>query len=104
MQNKHFFSFLGIPTYGEGGGQAGWAKFPIFTENLFLGLPLYTENKHIIYHAKKHLYSSDANSIETQLDNCGVSAIGDDQSASGSLMSSPQKRFASWPSPFAKTL
>ena len=41
MQNKHyFFSFLGIPTYGEGGGQAGWAKFPTFTENLFLGLPL----------------------------------------------------------------
>ena len=67
----------------------------------------YTENKRIIHHAKKHLYSSDANSIEvteTQLDNIGVSAIGDDQSASGSLMSSPQKRFASWPSPFAKTL
>ena len=27
-----------IPTYGEG-GQAGWTKFPTFTENLFLGLP-----------------------------------------------------------------
>ena len=40
MQNKHFFSFLGIPTYVEGGGgQAGWAKFLTFTENLFLGLP-----------------------------------------------------------------
>ena len=25
---------------GRGGGQAGWAKFPTFTENLFLGLPL----------------------------------------------------------------
>ena len=33
---------MGIPTYGEGGGggQAGWAKFPTFTENLFWKLPL----------------------------------------------------------------
>ena len=57
-----------------------------FTDNI---ISKYTENKRIIYHAQKQLYSSDANSIETQLDNCGVSAIGDDQSASGSLMSSP---------------
>ena len=45
MQNKHyfFFSFLGIPTFGEGGGgQAGWAKIPTFTENLFCMLPLST--------------------------------------------------------------
>ena len=29
-----------IPTFGEGGeGQAGWAKFPTFTENLFWKLP-----------------------------------------------------------------
>ena len=29
-----------IPTFGEGGGgQAGWAKFPTFTENLFCKLP-----------------------------------------------------------------
>ena len=29
-----------IPTFGEGGGgQAGWAKFPTFTENLFCMLP-----------------------------------------------------------------
>ena len=28
-----------IPTFGEG-GQAGWAKFPTFTDNLFWGLPL----------------------------------------------------------------
>ena len=43
MQNKHnfFFSFLGIPTFREGGGgQAGWAKIPTFTENLFCMLPL----------------------------------------------------------------
>ena len=43
MQNKHyfFFSFLGIPTFGEGGGgQAGWAKIPTFTKNLFWRLPL----------------------------------------------------------------
>ena len=31
-----------IPTFGEGGwgGQAGWAKIPTFTENLFWRLPL----------------------------------------------------------------
>ena len=43
MQNKHyfFFSFLGIPTFGEGGGgQAGWAKIPTFTKKLFWRLPL----------------------------------------------------------------
>ena len=28
-----------IPTFGEGGGQAGWAKIPTFTENLFCMLP-----------------------------------------------------------------
>ena len=28
-----------ILTFGEGGGQAGWAKFPTFTENLFWRLP-----------------------------------------------------------------
>ena len=27
------------------GGQAGWAKFPTFTENLFLGLPLCGDDK-----------------------------------------------------------
>ena len=31
-----------IPTFGEGGvGQAVWAKFPTFTENLFWVLPLW---------------------------------------------------------------
>ena len=42
MQNKHQFFFLfGNPNIrGGGGGQAGWAKFPTFTENLFWELPL----------------------------------------------------------------
>ena len=25
---KYFFSFLGIPTFGKEGGQAGWDKIP----------------------------------------------------------------------------
>ena len=42
MQNKHWFFFLfGNPNVrGGGGGQAGWAKFPTFTKNLFWMLPL----------------------------------------------------------------
>ena len=39
LRIAYFFSFLGIPTYEEGGGQADWAKFPTFTENLFWRLP-----------------------------------------------------------------
>ena len=33
MQNKHYFlsSILGIPTFGEGRGQAGWDKRPNFS-------------------------------------------------------------------------
>ena len=31
---------MGIPTYGEGGGQAGWAKFPTLGKNSFWRLPL----------------------------------------------------------------
>ena len=42
MQNKHyfFFPFLESQLSGRGGGQAGWTKFPTFTENLFWKLPL----------------------------------------------------------------
>ena len=44
MQNKHNFFFLfGNPNFqgGGGAGQAGWAKIPTFTENLFWELPLW---------------------------------------------------------------
>ena len=44
MQNKHyfFFPFWESQRSGRGGvgGQAGWAKIPTFTENLFWRLPL----------------------------------------------------------------
>ena len=37
---KNFDKFTEkIPTFGEGGGQVGWAKFPTFTKKLFWGLP-----------------------------------------------------------------
>ena len=75
--------------YFSPGNLIGTSIFGIFHRQHNIQIYAYTENKRIIHHAKKHLYSSDANSIEAQLDNSGVSAIGDDQSASGSLMSSP---------------
>ena len=41
MQNKHyfFFPFWESQRSGRGGGQAGWAKIPTFTKNLFWRLP-----------------------------------------------------------------
>ena len=35
-----FFFLFGNPNIRGGGSQAGWAKFPTFTENLFWKLPL----------------------------------------------------------------
>ena len=41
MQNKHYFFFPFWESQRSGrGGQAGWAKIPTFTENLFCKLPL----------------------------------------------------------------
>ena len=42
MQNKHqiFFLVVGVPTFGEGGGQAGWDKIPSLPKKKFGGLPL----------------------------------------------------------------
>ena len=44
-----------IPTFGEG-GQAGWAKFPTFTENLFLELPLHYGSTEILHFNHTLLY------------------------------------------------
>ena len=39
-QNKrYFFSFWGVPTFGEGEGGCGWDKIPTLTKNGFEGLP-----------------------------------------------------------------
>ena len=41
MQNKHFFSFLGIPTYGEGGGGSSrLGQIPNFYRKFVLKAPL----------------------------------------------------------------
>ena len=42
MQNKHPNKILdvGVPMFGEGGGQAGWDKIPSLSKEINFWLPL----------------------------------------------------------------